>query len=112
MARHLVKFPILTIPDAGTDSNVVSSPVGFGHAVDLILYTDDEDVTVLVGPDANMAVGDLVPLQVEAAIDFIAPADRGVVIPTSSFKSFAVQADGAVTGNKVYSLVGQMDLAT
>jgi len=111
MARHIVKFPDLVIEDGGTQSNVVSSPQGFGHTVDLILYAANVAVTILVGYDKDMDVGDLIALQVEPGTDFTVAASKAGVIPTSSFLSLAVEAAGAVTGDKTYRLRGQVEAA-
>lgn len=109
MSRHIANLGTLTIANGATQSNVLTVNQGFGMTVDMILYAANVAVTVYVGPDENMLIGDLIPLQVTPGVDFACAASRATVIPTSTFKSFAVVAGSAVSGDKVYKLRAQVD---
>jgi len=114
VARHIVNFPDLVIPNAGKDSNVISSKTGFGHAVDIIITTAAAltgVVTLLVGPDEGMAIGALSPLYVDAA-DVTLPAGKSFLVPTSTFKSMAVQSGSAEGAARTFIVRAQVQMVS
>lgn len=112
MGRHIVNFPDLVIPAAGTDSNVISSKLGFGHLVDLIIWahTLTNEVSLLVGQDEGMAIGDMEILTL-AGTDFTITANRANQIPAAAYKSLAVQSAGAEAAARTFQIRGQEDMA-
>jgi hypothetical protein len=117
MSRQLIDLGTLTIPLDGWDSDVISTKVGFGHLIDALIWspaTLDGTVTVLVGPDEDMDVGDMSPLNV-ATRNVTMVAGEAVLVPAASFRSLALQSDAALGASgeseeRVFRIIGQVEL--
>lgn len=113
MARQTIELGTLTIPQSGTNSNVISNKTVMSGTITVTFYspaTYTGVVTILVGPDENMAIANMIPAASTAGTNITLTAGKCQTINLGAIKSLAIQSAGAEAAARAVPVLVQIEI--
>lgn len=111
MPRVLDTIGTLTIANGATDSNVITTKLGFGTSTDIIVYvpttltgTVTLQVSYLEAPTTEWYTLNI------GGTDVTLTAAKAIVVPTSSFRAIRAHSSAAEGGARSFPVVSQSDV--